>query len=169
MDIQNKLKFRGKYFLEVIRGGVVIDRVEAENLVVDEGITYILGSAFGGTTQVTSHYLGLFSSNSTPTEAWLGSTLSSHLTEFTTYDEAGRQLWNENGGSGTTVTNSANVATFNVSSGLGAPVSLYGLFLITSSSKGTNGGTLISAARFTNSREVQASDVLNLTYSITGS
>ena len=144
------------------------------NIVVDEGINDILDAALSGGTPITTRYNGLFSTDVTPDGTWTGANWASggtpKTTEFTNYDESTRQQWQEGGVSAKSITNSANKSVFTISTGGGT---LYGAVLISASAKDQSGdstATLTAAKRFTDApRSVAATDVVNLTYTITGS
>lgn len=153
----------GGYFTyEHVRDGKVIDTWQEKNIVVNTGLNYILDAALSGGTVNTSHYIGLFSNNYTP----IASTLITNLTEVNAkYDETTRPTWIEAGSASQTITNSASPASFTFN----ASETVYGAFLISNNTKGGTTGTLIAASRFSASRSMLATDVLNVTYTLSAS
>lgn len=163
--MENKTKFGGFFTIEHIRNGEVIDKWEDHNIVVDEGLNYILDSALSGATPATTHYVGLFKNNYTPISTNVMATFpgAGIANEANTeYDEASRPTWSEAGVSAKTITNSASPATFTFNT----PVTIYGAFLSSNATKAGTSGVLISAAKFSAARSMLAADVLNITYTL---
>lgn len=156
------LKVGGYFTYEHIRDGKVIDTWKEKNIVVNQGLNYILDAALSGGTVNTTHYVGLFSNNYTP----IASTLITNLTEVNAkYDELTRPTWTEAGASSQSISNSASPAAFTFN----ASETVYGAFLISNNTKGGTTGTLIAASKFASARSVIAADVLNVTYTLSAS
>lgn len=163
------IDFRGKFFVEQIRDGKVIDKWEADNAVTIEGRRSLLSQGLLGGAQKTSWYIGIYSGSIAPDENFAGATVSSASTEISTkYDEATREVWtgalHATAGS---VTNSASVATFTFNAG----ETVRGAFLIDVSTKGGGGdagATLMAIANFA-ARTVASTDLLNITYELSTS
>lgn len=153
----------GGYFTyEHVRDGKVIDTWKEKNIVVNQGLNYILDAALSGGTVNTSHYIGLFSNNYTP----IASTLVTNLTEVNAkYNETTRPTWIEAGSTSQTITNSASPTAFTFN----ASETVYGAFLISNNTKGGTTGTLIAASKFAASRSMLDTDVLNVTYTLSAS
>lgn len=153
----------GGYFTyEHIRDGKVIDTWQEKNIVVNTGLNYILDAALSGGTVNTAHYVGLFSNNYTP----ITSTVVTDLTEVNAkYNEVTRPTWSEAGTSLQSISNSASPAAFTFN----ASETVYGAFLISNNTKGGTTGTLIAASKFAASRSMLATDVLNVTYTLSAS
>lgn len=166
-DIE-KLKLGGVFTFEHIRNGVVIHSWEEKNIVVDEGLEYILGNALDGATpSIGSWYVGLFSNNYTPVNTDTAATFPGDAGETTTaYSETTRPSWVEAGVSGNAIGNSASPAQFTFAD---ASTDVYGAFLVSSSTKGGTAGVLIAASRFSSLRTMLDTDVLNVKYTITAS
>ena len=165
---QSDIKSGGFFTFEHYRDGVLIDKWDTKNIVVDQGINYILDSALSGGTPITSYFLGIFKNNYTPVAAdtaalFPGAGVANEAT--TEYDEATRPAWVEAGVSAKVITNSASPAVFTANTS----VTIYGAFLVSVSTKGGTTGTLIAASKFTSSRALIDNDILNVTYTITGS
>ena len=161
-----KLTLAGVYTFEHIRDGKVIDAWEDNNIVVDEGLNYILDAALSGGSPLTTWYVGLFKNNYTPVYNNVASTFAGAgvANEVTTeYTEATRPVWVEAGAAAKTITNSASPAVFTFGTG----VTVYGSFLISNATKGGTTGTLASASKFGTARVMLAADKLNVTYSLT--
>jgi len=161
----NGLRLGGKFIVEHVRDGEIIERSEDHNLVVNEGLNAILDIMFHGSTQVTTWYIGLFEANYTPVATVTAATITSASTECTAYDESTRVAYNEAAASSQSTTNSANKATFTFN----ATKTIYGAFLVSASAKSATSGTLFSAAQFGSSKDVVDNDQLLVTYTFTAS
>ncbi len=155
----------GRYIGQIIRKGEVIDEFECKNLVVDQGLNYLLGAALAGGSVVSTWYIGLFSGNYTVLAADTASSIASNSTEVTAYAAGARQAWvpNSSSPSGKSTSNSSSQASFTFNGG----VTLYGAFLVSSATISGTGGTLFSGAQFGASKAVVATDILLLTYTYT--
>ena len=136
-------------------------REETDNLVVNPGLDGLLGSTLGEWTQVTSWYVGVTSGHPTIAAADTG---SSHAgwDEFTGYVAATRENWQHGAVSGQSISNSTNTASLS----LNAAGSIGGGFLISTNSKGVNGGSLYAVGSFA-LKTLSSGDVLNVTATFT--
>jgi hypothetical protein len=174
-----KVTIGGVFTTWITRDGEVIDKQEDHNLVVDEGLNYIIGVALTATTDISAFYIGLFGNNYTPIAANVQSnaTASNNFSDAskagevtTAYSETYRQTWTGVLGS-KIVTNAAAPCAFTANTG----VTVYGAFLTGGSGSNTKaaygaGHTLVAASLFGSSRALINTDVLNVTYalSVTG-
>lgn len=163
--MDNELKVGGRFVIEHVRGGEVIDTFEVDNLVVNEGLDHLLNTVFHGGSQIGTWYLGLFEGNYTPIATVTAATIAAAATESTAYTEAQRQEYNEAAASAQSITNSANKATFTMN----ATKTIYGAFLVSNATKGATSGVLFSAARFGAAKQVATDDQLLLTYTFNAS
>ena len=165
MKVKGGLKLGGFYTLECWRKGKLVWTEKTHNIVTNEGLNSVLNVYLHAATQITTWYLLLFETNTTPSA---GTTYETPVfTECTTsYDEATRPVFNEAAASSQSITNSANKATFTFN----ATKTLYGGALVGGGSAATTkgntagGGTMFSAGKFTTERIVYDTDVVNLTY-----
>ena len=165
-----KYKVGGVFTFSQIRDGEVIDTWVSENIVVNQGLNYILDSALSAGSVITSWYIGLFKNNYTPLATDVASTFTGVgvANESTAdYSEATRPLWSEAGPASQSITNSATPASFTCVAG--SPVTIYGAFLTSSSTKGSTTGTLLAASKFASAKTLSASDVLVVSYTISAS
>jgi hypothetical protein len=139
---------------------------DSKNLVVNEGLQYMAGSALTSVTQITTWYLGLYGPAASNTPA-AGDTMASHAgwTEVAPYSNATRVVATfatATLGNPSVVTNSASPATFTINS----TATVGGAFLTSGSAKSGTTGTLFSAADFSapGDRSVVSGDVLSVTY-----
>ncbi len=150
------------------RNGRLIDHERIHNLITNEGLDAWLDIMFHGSTQITTWYVVLFSTNTT--------ILATHTyavpgyTEVTTeVDEATRQAYVEAASSSQSITNIASKAlyTFNTNA------TIYGAALVGGGTNATTkgdtagGGTEFAAAKFAASKAVADDDILATTVTIT--
>lgn len=141
-----------------------IERIR--NICTDEGLNHILNVEFHAVTQLTTWYLLVFETNTTPTA---GTTYAVPVfTECVAYDEANRPEYEEAASISKSITNTANKAKFTFN----ATKNIYGVSLVAggsdSNTKGdtAGGGTMFCAGRFSSVRPVEAVDVLYITYQV---
>lgn len=129
------------------------------NLMVDEGLEYILGVALSDETQDATHYIGLKVASG---GIAAGDTLASHAgwTEATNYT-GDRQAWVEAGVSSKTITNTASPASFSIN-GTGT---VAGAFLCVPSTGSAQ--ELIAVGDFAVTRNTYSGDTLEVTYELT--
>lgn len=159
-------KVGGVFSIEQVRDGEVIYSEVSPNIVVNAGLDYILDAALSAGTRPATFYLGIYKNNYTPQATNVMSTFTGAGVAnevVTEINEAARQAWVEAGVSARTITNSASPAVFTAN----GTVAVYGAFLTTDSTKGGTAGTLIAASKFATVRNLVATDVLNITYTLT--
>lgn len=135
---------------------------EGPNLIVDEGINYVLGTAVLDSATI---YMGLTEGSPSPAA---GDTMSSHAgwAEAAGYSEATRPSWGQDPVASKAVTNSTAV-TFTMD---GTDTTIGGAFLTTVNTKDGTTGTLLGVKAFTGGNKTVANgDSLDVTYTITGS
>jgi len=157
----------GLFRTNIIRDGKELGWQSDFNLVVDEGLEYIINSAMPstetGVTRETDWYIFLFSNAYTPQATDTMASLSSYG-EITAYDEAARVEWVLNGAaSSKTVSNSSAPSTFNINSS----VTCNGAGITTVSTKSSTSGTLLAAANYSPARSLVNGDDLLVQYDIT--
>jgi len=158
------LTVAGVFDIEHRRGGDLLHRELAPNVIPTEGLNHILSVLVAGGAQVNPWYVGLFEGNVTPGASLTHATIPSVLTETTAYDETTRQSYVGGSISGGAVDNSASRAVFTIN----ATKTVYGGFLASSNVKGsTSAGTCLAAAKFASSRAVIDNDELAVKYSLT--
>lgn len=163
---------KGVYTGTIIRGGYfddngiwhrgknVVDHFEFDNIVVDQGLTSMLGVYLHADTQLPNWFVGIYSGNYTPTNSVTAATITSASTEFTAYTGSTRVAYTPAAAANKAITNAASRADFIFT----ADATIYGAFLISDGTKSGTGGVLLSAARFGASKVVATSDELLLTY-----
>ncbi|MGB0749062.1 MAG: hypothetical protein ACPGO3_09975 [Magnetospiraceae bacterium] len=143
------------------RDGALKWAEETPNIVVNEGLNDFLDKYYKGSGYTAAHYVGL-KGTGTPAAA---DTMASHASwsEVTPYSDAARQALTMGTVSDQSVDNAAAKAVFNIN----ATATVYGAFVTTDSTKGGTSGTLVGAADFSASRNVESGDTLNITITAT--
>lgn len=155
-----KLPLTGKFHIQVLRQGEVVDEFDVKNGIVNEGMNKLLDVMFGGDTPIDPWYIGLISSTTPTLNA--ADTLASHTwTEITDYDEGARVEWDDDAAAARAKTNTTP-ADFTIN----ATVTVRGIF-IASVASGTS-GILWSTALFGSNVALLDNDVLRCTYSLSG-
>jgi hypothetical protein len=140
---------------------------DTKNLVVNEGLAYMAGTALTSVAQITTWYIGLYGAGASNTPA-AGDTMASHAgwTEVVAYSNSTRvaaTFVTATTANPSVVTNAASPATFNIN----GTTTVGGAFLTSGSAKGGTTGTLFSAADFSSpgDRSVVSGDIISVTYS----
>lgn len=153
----------GRILGRIIRDKRTIDEFACDNIVVNQGLNYLLGASLGAQAVVTAWYIALFSNNYTILASDTASNISASAGEVTQYTAGVRQTWSSAPPSSQSITNSATQASFTFN----ASLTVYGAFLISSSAINGTSGTLFSGAQFGSPKAVVSSDILQLTYTFT--
>lgn len=161
---QSKMNVGGVFHFKVIRDGEVVDEWDSKNIVVDEGLDYILGTSLKGTAQKSTWYLGVFSGIYSPDGSETGATIATDSTESSAYSEwPTRPTWAGDAVSGQSVTNSTQ-ATFTINN----TVTMQGAFLTSSNAAASDAtATLYAASAFTSARSLVSGDILQVGYTLT--
>lgn len=162
---KNDTRVGGYFKYEHIRDGNVIDSWDSKNIVVNEGLNYILDASLSNGTVIPSWFIGLFKNNYTPvatdTKA-LFTGVGVGNESSTDYSEATRPSWVDAGPITQSISNSASPAVFTFT----AAVTIFGAFMTSTSVKGDTAGTLLAASKFTTSKVMAIADQLNISYII---
>lgn len=139
----------------------------AENLVTTAGIASLLTVYFEAATQITAWYIGLVD-NSGFTAFAAGDTMSSHAgwseVAGSNFSNASRPAWSPGSVSGGAIVNGTTTNYNMTNSG---SLTVYGLFLVSDSTKAGTTGTLFSTAAFTGGTQaVSNGDTLKVTYTM---
>lgn len=162
--IHNAIMARGRYY-HTVNG---LDEQVDDNLIVSEGILYLLEAGLGTNTTIGTWYLALYTGNATPTAAWTAANFASNATESTNnadgYSESTRQTWVAGAAAAGKIGNLASRADFTIATP--TTVTVYGAGLLSSNVKGGTTGTLVSASRFATERTLNDTDVFSLGYEV---
>jgi hypothetical protein len=160
-QIRDHFRMKAMWHTQHIRKDKVIWEEHDSNLIVDQGLGYILGSALDGSVaKIANFYVGVYKANRTPLSTDTGTSYPTDATEATEYDEAARPGYVGvlDAGPPVLLNNTASRAEFTFN----ASITIYGGFLISLSTKGVGGGTLINAKEFNSPRNPIATDVLRI-------
>jgi hypothetical protein len=158
----------GVFEHDVLRNGEWLGVQRDHNLMVTEGLKYILSAALNDGTKVATWYVALFKGDYTPVATLTAATFASAATELTEYDNVSvHPTYADDAVTSTApilVTNSTK-AQFTIS----ATVTAYGAALVSVSTRPTptSGNTLLCASRFSAARSLVDNDELYITYTIT--
>lgn len=137
------------------------------NLTLDAALTDNLSVYFNDGTKKTSWYIGLKATNETPEADWTAASVDVDFTEFTDYDEATRELWDNGTPAAKQVDNSTTPAEFNISGIVAEPADLWGGFLISDSTKNGTTGTMWACSNLAVARSIYNDDIVKVIYIIT--
>ena len=163
--MNEKMSLKGRFQIEHIRDGVVLQKIDQPNGITDVGLNKILDVMFHGITAIGTWYVGLIDNASYSTLA-AGDTMASHAgwIECIAYDEGTRSEWTEGAAAAKSITN-ATALTFTMN----ASKTIKGIFVSSASDKSGATGTLWSTAAFGSTVTVVSGDLLKITYTVTAS
>ena len=132
-----------------------------DNLIVTVGLNALLTEFFKGSSYTATWCVGLKSTGT----ALAADTMASHSSwaENTTYSESVRQTIVLGTPSAGSVDNSASKSTFSIN----GTTTIFGAFLVNSSTKGGTSGVLYGVVDFGSSRAVISGDTLEITVTLT--
>lgn len=149
----------GYFNVAHIRNGRLIARFGSQNGATLAGKNLLLNNGFRAGTG-PSWYIGLI--NGTSATLVEADTIASHSgwSENASYDESVRQTWSPAEATSKILTNTSP-AIFTMS----ATADIYGLFIVSNSTKSGTTGVLWATSAFASPRAVIDNDILNITYS----
>ena len=159
-----KAAVAGHYNIKHKRGGRLLREASGHNGITDLGLDLLLDSTFNGATQSANWYLGLLAANAVVDAA---DTMVSHAgwTEFVGHTSPVRLLWDAGASadnvSGRRITN-ASPTIFTVN----ADGTVAGLFVTSNNVLAGATGHLWATAEFDEPLEVQISDTIEITYTV---
>jgi hypothetical protein len=144
------------------------DYREDHNLVVSEGLMYLLSAGLNGGTPITTWYMSLYAANYTPVAGLTQASYPATASEITSgtegYSEAVRQTWVNAAPSANAISNVASKAAFTIVTASSLDVN--GAAMNSTSTKGDTTGTLLAASKFSATRTLLNADVFNLSYTL---
>lgn len=134
------------------------------NLVVTEGLNYILDAALHDAAKVGTWYVSLFGTNSAPAANLTAATYDATLSELVAYDEAARPAFVEGATAGGVLNNAASKAVFTIN----ANIANWGAALLSDSAKESTaaGQKLLAAVKYAAVRNLQAGDIFSVQYGL---
>lgn len=145
------------------KDGTVVDEEIVHNLIPQVGVDFLIRSPFGDTAPISTFYCGLFAGNYIPSSSTTAADIPTNMQEFTNYSETTRPVWNRAYDEVGTMDNIANRAQFTVTQDR----TVYGAFLVSSSTKGGNNGLLLSVVRFASPKPLTTGQTAQLISGIT--
>jgi hypothetical protein len=162
--MMQKIGLVGKFKVQHIRDNKVLDEVEFNNGIVNEGINQLLDAGFNGGSQISTWYIGLIN-NASFTALNNADTMASHTgwLESADYTEGTRREWTSGAAAARAVTNGTTV-DFSIN----ANVTLRGIFITSNNTKSGTTGVLWSTATFLSNVVATNGDTLRITYTLSG-
>lgn len=146
---------------------VVSKRGEAEeyseNLVVNEGLDYILSAAVGATAGIANWYIALFTGDVSVVATWTAATFTATATEWTGYDETTRVAWSRGSVASGGVDSFSSKASFTSSSDTQI---IRGAALLSSSAKSSTSGVLLASSRLSSDKTLDTGEILDVGYGL---
>lgn len=159
----------GRYFDRVIRGGQVIDFGDTSNMIVDQGFVDILNTVFGATSKKAGFYVAIFAGAVNPAANWTAAGFASTASEITSntegYTQSTRPQWTPAAATTPQMDNYAAKAAYTIATA--STLNVNGAALLSDSGKGSTAGVLISAARYSNTRQLQNADNYEVGFRLT--
>lgn len=135
----------------------------SENLVVNEGLDYLLAAAIGATSVISNWYVATFSGDVTVQATWTAANFVANATEWTNYVSATRPSWSRGSVASGAVDSFTTKAEFK-STQDGQVVR--GAALVSSSAKSAVTGTLIASSRFPSDKNLDTDEILDVGYGL---
>lgn len=138
------------------------------NLLVTEGINYILGVALGTATKISAWYIAPFSGSAAPAANWTASNFASNATEITSTSEGFTEVTRQQASFGTpaagVLNNYSSKAAFTIE--CSTTLNILGAGLLSSNTRGGTTGTLASAVKFSSARVLADGDIWQAGYQV---
>lgn len=136
---------------------------QTHNLIVNQGLNYLLEAATGGQSPITTWYVAVFTGDVSVQSSWTASNFASNATEFTQYEAGSRPSWSPGSVASGARDSFSSKAEFKSTTD-GAMIR--GAALISSSTKGGTGGVLMGATRFNNAKPLDEDEILDVGYGL---
>lgn len=140
--------------------------IRTRNLLTTEGCNYLLSVGIANGTQYSTFYVAPFSGNVAVADTLTAANFASTQTELTTqYSESTRVAFVESTPASKSTNNTASPATVTAATD---SVSIWGLGLLSLSTKGGTTGVLLAAAKYASVRTLPTTgDTLGIKYTLT--
>jgi hypothetical protein len=133
------------------------------NLVVTEGLNYLVGVALKAVTPITTWYVAPFTGDVTVLATWTAANFTSGSTETTAYASATRPTWVGGSVTAGAVNSFATKAEIkSTSNGL----VIRGAAMISNSQKSATTGTLLGASKFSSAKTLDIDEILDIGYGL---
>lgn len=140
--------------------------VQTPNLITTEGCNYLLSAGIANGTQHATFYVAPFSGNVAVADTLTAANFASTQTELTTqYSESTRVAFVESTPASKSTNNTANPATITAAAD---SVTIWGLGLLSLSTKGGTTGVCLAAAKYSTVRTLALTgDTIGIKYTLT--
>lgn len=135
----------------------------SQNLIVNEGLNYVLSAAVGLTAGIANWYIALFTGDVSVVGTWTAATFTATATEWTSYDEAARVAWTKGSVASGGIDSFSNKASFTSSSDTQV---VRGAAMLSASAKSATSGVLLAASRFTSDKSLDTGEILDVGYGL---
>lgn len=136
---------------------------QSRNLVVNQGLDYMLQAAVGETAGIANWYVALFSGDVTVLASWTAASFAATATEWTNYDEATRGTWSKSAVASQGTDSFATKASFTSSADA---QTVRGAALISASAKGATTGVLLASSRLSSDKILATGEILDVGYGL---
>lgn len=147
----------------VTRRYMSLGRQEDHNLVPGEGINRLVENWLAAGAQIPNVYVSIFEGDYTPVGTVTAASYPADATESTAYTEGTRQAFTPGSVASGSVDNTASRAEFTMN----AAKTIFGGGLHPTSTKSATTAPLMAAVRFSTSRSVVNTDILQVDYTFT--
>lgn len=134
-----------------------------QNLVVNEGLDYILSAATGATAGISNWYIALFTGDVTVQATWTAASFTATATEWTSYDEAARPAWTPGAVASGGRDSFSSKASFTSSSDTQV---VRGAAMLSASAKSSVSGTLLASSRLSSDKTLDTGEILDVGYGL---
>jgi hypothetical protein len=131
---------------------------EVHNRIPQEGVDFVAGLLTATVSLVSPWYVGIFENDYTPVDGSSAGALVTSIGETTSYEAANRPTFVSVYDNASRIDNNLNRAEFVFT----ADKRIYGGFLTSTQAKQDTSGVLLSIARFTSPRDVEAGGTLRV-------
>jgi hypothetical protein len=148
-----------KYQVEVVKDGrVIVPEQTHHNVIPQEALTHIAGMLLATGVTPNNWYVGVFEGAYVPSAASVAADLPGAIGECVSYSETSRPAWSAaHDDSDNSITMAAPVEMT-----LNADKTITGSFLVSSPTKGSGSGKLLSAVRFSTPYVLTAGSILRV-------
>jgi len=135
----------------------------SDNLVVTEGLNYIVGVALKAVTRIDSWFIAPFSGAVAVQPSWTAANFTSSATEITGYASSTRPAWVGGSVAAGAVNSFAAKAEIKATS----TITIRGAGMLSTPTKSGTTGTLLGASRFTSDKVLDPDEILDIGYGLT--
>lgn len=133
------------------------------NIIPSDGLSFLARAPFGDVTPISTFYLGLFRGNYIPTFESSALDIPGAMNEMVDYSEPNRPEWVRSLNGIATMDNVNSKAEYTITQDR----TIYGAFLVSSATKASNTGLLLSCVRFSSPKQVTAGQTVTLAGGLT--